>query len=208
MPAAARVSPMRLEPFASFGRAPAFRSGSAVLAVSLLAILAAPAPAHADFFDFLFNPKSPLWAPFRQEPEQPVQRAAPVQKKKALRPAARKLHLAERSRPSGLPLASRDFMDDSSLRGGDAVMTPNGIRIFTGPRGNRHTPENFARLSEVKGLGKQERAALAALDARGTGAARAEPARSLVTGRSAAAQEDGGLLITDPKGRTIRYVGP
>lgn len=179
-----------------------------MLAAAMVMTVSTAAPARADFFDFLFNPKSPLWAPFRQEPEQPVLRTAPAHKKKAFRPAARQMHLAERSRPSSLPLASRDFMDDSSLRGGDAVMTPNGIRIFTGPPGNRHTPENFARLGEVKGLGKQERAALAALDTRGTGASRAAPERSIVTGRSAAAHDAAGLLVTDPKGRTIRYVGP
>ncbi len=187
------------------------RGRRAVLAASLLAIVSAPLPAGAassDFFDFLFNPKSPLWAPFRPDPEQPVQRAAPARKKKAFRPAARQLQVAERSRPSGLPLASRDFMDDRSLRGGDAVMTSNGIRIFTGPPGTRHSPENFARLSEIKGLGKHERAALAALDARGTGPSRTEPQRSLATGRSAAGRDAAVSLITDPKGRTIRYVGP
>jgi hypothetical protein len=182
-----------------------------VLAASLLASMSAPLPASAastDFFDFLFNPKSPLWAPFRQEPEQPVQRAAPVRKKKPHNLAMRTMHLVEKARPSGLPLASRDFMDDRSLRGGDAVMTPSGIRIFTGPPGSRHTPENFARLSEIKGLGKHERAALAVLDDRGSGASRAEPERSLATGRSAAERDAAGSLITDPKGRTIRYVGP
>ncbi len=187
------------------------RRGCAVLAASLLAIVSGSPPANAGFFDFLFNPKAPIWNPFAPEPQQaqPAPRAAPVaRKKKSNQSAARTLRLLEKTRPSGLPLASRDFMDDTSLRGGDAVMTPNGIRIFTGPPGARHRPENFARLSEIKGLGKQARSALAALDARTAGGSRAEDKQSLATGRSAAGHLASGALVTDPKGRTIRYVGP
>lgn len=194
---------------ALFGPPRSRRGGCAVLAASMLAIVSAPPPASAGFFDFLFNPKAPIWNPFAPAPEQaqPTQRAAPARKKKP-HAVARTLHLLERTRPSGLPLASRDFMDDGSLRGGDAVMTPNGIRIFTGPPGARHRPENFVRLNEIKGLGKQERSALAALEARTSGVSRTEAKQSLATGRSAAGTIAAGALITDPKGRTIRYVGP
>lgn len=168
-------------------------------------------PARAGFLDFLFNPKAPIWNPFAPEPEQaqPSPRAvAPVRKKKPHRLASRSLSVFEKTRPSGLPHASLDFMDDGSLRGGDAVMTPNGIRIFVGQTGTKHRPESFASLTQVKGLGKRERSALAALDARLSGSRRAEAKAGLVTGRSSAEPVSSGKLITDPKGRTIRYVGP
>jgi hypothetical protein len=186
------------------------RGGYAVLAASMLAIVSAPAPARAGLFDFLFNPKAPVWNPFAPTPEaQPApQRAAPVQKNKPRQAAAHRLRHVEKVRLSNLPLASRDFMDDSSLRDGDAVMTPNGIKIFTGPRGARHSPQSFASLGEIKGLGKRERSALAALDARTARATRAEAKPSLASGRSAAEHIAAGAVITDPKGRTIRYVGP
>lgn len=186
----------------------ALRGGNAVLAVFMLGALSAPTPARAGFFDFLFNPKAPIWNPFAPEPQhaQPTQRAAPVRKKKPLRPVARAPRL-EKTQPSRAPLASRDFMDDGSLRGGDAVMTPNGIRIFTGPPGDRHRPEQFTTLDEIKGLGKRERSALSALDAR-TASTRAAVKPILASGRSAAENIAAGALITDPKGRSIRYVGP
>jgi hypothetical protein len=187
-----------------------YRGGCALLAVVLVAAVSAPAPASAGFFDFLFNPKAQFWNPFAPQPEpvQPIQRAAPVRKRKPPHLANRTMQLVEKTRPSGLPAASREIMDDRSLRDGDAVMTPSGIRIFIGPRGERHRPENFARLGEIKGLGKYERAALAAIDARGSGVNHNEAKPSLATGRSAASQVTAGTIITDPKGRTIRYVGP
>lgn len=196
--------------FASIGRSRAHRGGCAVLGASMLAALFAPMPAHAGFLDFLFDPKAPIWNPFAPEPEKarPAPRAAPVRKKKPAQSATRTLRLVEKSRPSGLPLASRDLMDDKSLRGGDAVMTPNGIRIFTGPAGPRHRPENFVKLDEIKGLSKRERAALAALEARVPRPRQVGAKPSLTTGRSAAGRIAAGEFITDPKGRTIRYVGP
>jgi hypothetical protein len=187
----------------------ALRGGSAVLAVFMFVVVFTPTPASAGFFDFLFDPKAPIWNPFAPEPQQaqPTQRAAPVRKKKPHRPVARAPRI-EKTQPSGAPLASRDFMDDGSLRGGDAVMTPNGIRIFTGPPGDRHRPEQFSTLDEIKGLGKRERSALSALDGHTASTTRAETKGILATGRSAAENIAAGALITDPKGRSIRYVGP
>jgi hypothetical protein len=183
--------------------------GGCLLAVSMLVVFSAPTPASAGLFDFLFDPKAPIWNPFAPEPQQarPIQRAAPVRKKKPLRPVAHAPRL-EKAHPSGAPLASRDFLDDSSLRGGDAVMTANGIRIFTGPPGDRHRPEQFATLDKVKGIGKRERSELSALDARANGAKRTQAKPILATGRSAAENITAGALVTDPKGRSIRYVGP
>lgn len=98
-------------------------------------------------------------------------------------------------------------MEDWSLRKGDAVVTPAGIRIFVGPSGKHHAAEDFRAPSEVKGLTKRERKALTSLGTQGF----VERAHSgaAVTGRSAS---EGtvvpGEMITDPQGRTIRYVGP
>jgi hypothetical protein len=101
------------------------------------------------------------------------------------------------------PLAPIDLMDDQSLRPGDAVMTPTGIRIFIGSSGNHHEPDDFRKLSEIKGLPKRERKALAALDGQGSGT------DEMATGRSASELKlVFGETIIDPQGRSVRYVGP
>lgn len=97
-------------------------------------------------------------------------------------------------------------MEDESLRRGDAVMTEAGIRIFVGHSGDSHGPEDFRRPSEVRGLSKVERKALAALDTDGSAT---EITAGAVTGRSAAERKiTHGEMITDAKGRAVRYVGP
>jgi hypothetical protein len=104
------------------------------------------------------------------------------------------------------PLAPTDLMDDESLRPGDAVMTPSGIRIFVGSSGSHHEPDDFRKLSEIKGLPKRERKALAALDAQGSGT---DGKPAMATGRSASERKlVFGETIIDPQGRSIRYVGP
>jgi hypothetical protein len=99
-----------------------------------------------------------------------------------------------------------DIMKDDSLQWGDAVMTEAGIRVFVGDSDDSHGPEDFRRPSEVRGLSKVERRALVALEAKGSAS---DVTGSIVTGRSAAGSEiTAGKMITDAKGRTIRYVGP
>ncbi len=106
---------------------------------------------------------------------------------------------AERQQPTNI-------MEDESLRRGDAVMTEAGIRIFVGHSGDSHGPGDFRRPSEVRGLSKVERKALAALDPQGPAT---EISAGTVTGRSAADPKIAiGEMITDAKGRAIRYVGP
>ncbi|MCL2453266.1 MAG: hypothetical protein FWD08_06425, partial [Alphaproteobacteria bacterium] len=173
-----------------------------------------PNPAQAGFFDFLF-------APF-QAPEGPsvyervptiihrprVRVHAPHPHRAAA--ASKKLIVTERSGPRHAPTRV-DLMDDDSLRRGDAVMTQDGIRIFVGPSGDHHQPEDFQAVTEIKNLSKRERQALVGLDR--PLAAKQSPKSTtsddLLTGRSAA---DGkittGETITDPNGRMIRYVGP
>jgi hypothetical protein len=104
------------------------------------------------------------------------------------------------------PLAPTDLMDDDSLRLGDAVMTASGIRIFIGSSGTHHAPQDFRKLSEIKGLSKRERKALAALDTQGSGP---DGKQGMATGRSASELNLVlGETIIDPQGRSIRYVGP
>jgi hypothetical protein len=104
------------------------------------------------------------------------------------------------------PVPPTDLMDDDSLRRGDAVMTPSGIRIFIGSSGDHHEPEDFRKPSEIKGLPKVERKALAALDAQGSGT---DGKPGMATGRSASELKlVFGKTIVDPQGRSIRYVGP
>ena len=116
----------------------------------------------------------------------------------------RKLLIAA-SHPVG-PVPPTDLMDDDSLRPGDAVVTPTGIRIFIGSSGSHHAPEDFRKPSEIKGLSKVERKALAALDAQGSGT---DGKPGMATGRSASERKlVFGETIIDPQGRSIRYVGP
>jgi hypothetical protein len=188
----------------------AMRGASAALAAAIIVIFSVSSAASAGLFDFLFNPAAPIWNPFAPEPHQaqPIERTGSVRRKKPPVSAAHVRRL-ETTKPSAFPLASRDFMDDQSLRGGDAVMTPNGIRIFTGPPGDRHRPDQFSSLDAIKGLGKRERSALSALDTPRPSAMRsAEAEPSILMGRSAAEPGPSGTLVTDSKGRPIRYVGP
>ena len=107
--------------------------------------------------------------------------------------------------PAG-PVPPTDLMDDESLRRGDAVMTPTGIRISIGSSGSHHAPEDFRKPSEIKGLPKLERKALAALDAQDSGT---DGKPGMATGRSASERKlVFGETIIDPQGRSIRYVGP
>ena len=108
------------------------------------------------------------------------------------------------------PHAPTDLMDDASLHRGDAVMTQAGIRIFVGDSSDHHQPEEFRKISEIKKLSQRERKALTALDARGANSGGQTAGQSdMVTGRSATEHNvAAGETITDPNGRTVRFVGP
>ena len=96
-------------------------------------------------------------------------------------------------------------MDDESLRNGDVVMTADGIRVFTGSAGSHHNEDDFAKISDIKGLSKTQRSALLFID---SGAASAG-SYAFVAGRSVAeGSTAAGEIITDPRGNKIRYVGP
>jgi hypothetical protein len=192
------------------------RRGVAIATVMVGLGIAFPSIAQAGLFDFLFGQSErPAVRPnegyFGGMPGQ--WGADPGFRRRADRGfhrhghkfmSRRKLPVAD-NHPVG-PVPPTDLMDDGSLRHGDAVMTPAGIRIFIGSSANHHEPEDFRKPSEIKGLSKVERKALAALDAQGSGTG-GKP--GIATGRSASERKlVFGETIIDPQGRAIRYVGP
>lgn len=195
--------------FARCGR-PARRAALIALALTLPFDAA-----QAGFFDFLFMPQMAP-NPYPYPGVTPQWRGPPrIHKRKAkvkVQEHRRQRRITvTKARPAGLPHAApTGIMDDHSLQNGDAVMTLRGIRIFAGRSGDRHSPEDFAKLSEIKGLSKSARKDLAAIDAaRSEPGARISPRQEIVTGRSAADSSiSAGVTIKDPKGRMIRYVGP
>jgi hypothetical protein len=189
------------------------RGAALAVVVGLVQSIALPSVAHAGFFDFLFGQlfQSRPVRPFEGMPGQwgadPGfrRRADPSFHRHGHKFSARRKMVVADHPPIG-PLAPTDLMDDESLRPGDAVMTPSGIRIFVGSSGSHHEPDDFRKLSEIKGLPKRERKALAALDAQGSGT---DGKPAMATGRSASERKlVFGETIIDPQGRSIRYVGP
>jgi hypothetical protein len=190
------------------------RRAVAIAAVTV-GFIAFPSIAHAGFFDFLFGqPERPAVRPYEgyfggmpahwgADPGL-RRRADPSFHRHRHKLSARRKIVAD-NHPVG-PLAPTDLMDDDSLRPGDAVVTPTGIRIFIGSSGSHHAPEDFRKPSEIKGLPKRERKALAALDAQDSGT---DGKPGMATGRSASERKlVFGETIIDPQGRSIRYVGP
>ena len=187
----------------------------AVVTVGLVLSIAFPSLAYAGFFDFLFGRPSQSRAvrPYENyfggmpgrwgaDPRRHADRGFHRHGQKLS--ARRNMGVAEN--PTVGPVPPTDLMDNECLRRGDAVMTPSGIRIFIGTSGDHHEPEDFRRPSEIKGLSKVERKALAALDAQGYGT---DGRPAMATGRSASELKLGiGETIIDHQGRSIRYVGP
>lgn len=90
------------------------------------------------------------------------------------------------------------ILSDSTLRPGDAYMTPQGLRVFVGRAGAKARAA-FADLRRAA-IGKQDKARLMAIsDARPRAAEKAK-----VEARPAASAQ----LIVDPAGRALRAVGP
>jgi hypothetical protein len=190
------------------------RSGVAVgvLAAGLIQCIAFPTVAQAGFFDFLFGPAVRSYEGYfggmpghwGGDPGYRRHADPSFHRHRHKLSAHRKMDVAD-NHPVG-PVPPTDLMDDDSLRRGDAVMTPAGIRIFIGSSGDHHEPEDFRKPSEIKGLPKLERKAFAALDAQGSGT---DGKLGMATGRSASEPKlVFGKTIIDPQGRSIRYVGP
>lgn len=182
------------------------RLSSAALMLTSSALV--PNPAQAGFFDFLLAPFQALQGP--SVGPTILHRPRPPHAPRSHRAAApKKLIVTERNGPRHA--SPVDLMDDDSLRRGDAVMTQDGIRIFVGPSGDHHQPEDFRAVTEIKNLSPRERRALMGLDRPlvAKQSPKSVTSDDLLTGRSAAGGKiTAGETITDPSGRTIRYVGP
>ena len=167
-------------------------------AITAFAISFPFSAANAGFFDFLFAPLHPIQPAPQYAPQPfPQKKRVVIHRPKNL---VAKLHPAKG--PHAAPIVG--LMDDESLRNGDVVMTADGIRVFTGSAGSQHSEDEFAKLSDIKGMSKTQRSALLFID---SGAAGAN--LTLVAGRSVAeGSTAAGEIITDPRGNKIRYVGP
>jgi hypothetical protein len=197
-------------------------------AIVLLAIGLFPDIARAGFFDFLFPQfQAPAARPFGPRPGYRMFGAGPGLYRHSFRKhrfaAHRKMILADKTHHLAHwkgsladktnhvvhPYTPIDLMHDESLRHGDAVMTGAGIRIFVGDKGSHHYRADFRMLSEIKGLSKSKRNALADLDAPGSNPGANKGESGMVTGRSVTDTTIvTGETITDARGRSIRYVGP
>jgi hypothetical protein len=190
----------------------------AVVAAGVFQTVVFPGVAQAGFFDELFGhlfgapsyrgyaaypPQGPSWGSDRGFRRRGSHGGHKQWHNSAAR---RKMIVAERADHPMRPQGPVDIMEDDSLRKGDAVMTPAGIRIFVGSSGDHHVPEDFREPSQIKGLSKFVRKAFAALDAGGS-AIDGKPRMAM--GRSASEPKlTAGEAIKDFAGRTIRYVGP
>lgn len=187
------------------------RLASFLLVAALAFTFYPAAPAKAGFFEDLFGSLSAVFDPSAQPQRQMRPGPPPTMRKVKKRSAAKpRLTVVEKKRRTGPPMPLPGLMEDPSLQMGDAVMTKGGVRIFTGSTGTHHRPQDFVSLADVRGLPKRTRTSLAEIDAN-----RARPDRlaaskaSLMTGRSAAELPlETGTLVTDSRGRTLRYVGP
>jgi len=162
--------------------------------------------AQAGFFDELFGQErspqaAPLWPPEDTLP--------PV---KSHRQGSSHHHIVNLAQqiPGAWPQGSawEVFLHDPTLKNGDAVMTPDGLRIFTGSEEWDHAPDDFAKLSDIAGLPQGERKRLASVERQGPEINwRSISETELQTGRSVA-QSSAIETVLDSKGRNIRYVGP
>ena len=101
---------------------------------------------------------------------------------------------------------SISLLKDYTLRKGDGVMTPKGIRVF---RGAQHWPykrNDFMSLAEALDLSGTDRGALAAIEraAKGLRPAVAKASPPLVTKPNATPVR----MEPNPNGRKVRIVGP
>jgi hypothetical protein len=153
----------------------------ALLSSLAAALAVAPSAANAGFFESLFG-----GSPFFQRPQPFV-----VQPYGQVPPPRHKPRAVEAEKPTPAEIAAiraTTLMTDKTLRDGDVVMTAQGIRIFEGPPGSRHTADDFIRIDQDRRLPKAERAELVAINAyRDAGDAWQEAGETPVrTGRSVA----------------------
>jgi hypothetical protein len=100
----------------------------------------------------------------KQEPERRriiVDRGA----EPAARGPSKLASLCYTARPLGGDVDHVDaLLHDATLQPGDSVMTAKGVRVYEGGGGCPHKKTDFLALTEIRGLPKHERRALAAID--------------------------------------------
>jgi len=191
-----------------------FRARVAVM-IACAGLLPLNAAQAQGLFDFLFSPRpapSPTYFPPsyfpsgpRPMPPLPHMSAPRQRQRQVIRKIPSSPVTANHIQAERPDMQRSDIMTDRTLRGGDAVMTRKGLRIFAGGPTSRHRPEDFAPLAEISGLSLSERAALAEIDTR----IPLPHMGDLATGRSVATPDHASRrLIDDPRHGVIRYVGP
>lgn len=65
---------------------------------------------------------------------------------------------------AGNPVESSAFLNDSTLRPGDSVVTPQGVRVFRGGGHYPHRASDFLALADTRGVPRATRGALAAIE--------------------------------------------
>ena len=65
---------------------------------------------------------------------------------------------------AGNPVESSAFLNDSTLRPGDSVVTPQGVRVFRGGGHYPHRQSDFLALADTRDVPRATRGALAAIE--------------------------------------------
>jgi hypothetical protein len=130
-----------------------------VLSLALILPLAvSTAPARAlDFFGFFRAPSQPIAPPpasqqFEYQPSPVIQRAKPKVRSRPKPVAAEQTDIkkpVEPKLPGDIANPVPALLADSTLRPGDMVMFPDGLRVFTGRPGEQHKLADFKPLAQA-----------------------------------------------------------
>lgn len=148
---------------------------AALLAASPMVVLSGPASAQS-LFEALFgrSAQQPAPAPLYAPPASPypefgrTQRATPKRVAREPRREPRR-EAAAKPRPyvapETMPGPLGRFLRDPSLRQGDIVATADGLMVFRGSAGSRHSPRDFVPIAKAGSLvAGKSRTELAKLD--------------------------------------------
>ena len=132
------------------------------VALILLFLISDAVPARAQDFFGLFKIFAPPPAPvapvpnsvpsdlgFGSAPERSKPKAHPRPKPAPAEEAEVKKPVEPR-RPGEMDNPVPALLDDSTLRAGDMVMFPDGLRVFTGRIGSRHKVSDFTPLAQAE----------------------------------------------------------
>ena len=142
---------------------PKFRSGLAkpcgVLSLALILPLAVSiVPARAqDFFGFFRAPSQAVAPPpvsqqFEYQPSPVIQRAKPKVRPRPKPVVVEQLEVKKPIEPKPMGEIANPvpaLLADSTLRPGDMVMFPDGLRVFTGKPGGSHKLTDFKPLAQA-----------------------------------------------------------